>query len=154
MTSGQVDPHYPFHSRLLTTAEFGSSLLLQGATTKEALSSFLFPSSHSCFVNRGSRIEQLQDLFSTRRARVPTRPTDRLLLAKIRTAAAIFDNQLRRLRARLLNGKPNRKREKLHGSFEQADGSLTFGNCTKTLVVPRASESHVAILRASCIASE
>ena len=66
--------------------------------------------------------------------------TDRLLLAKIRTAAAIFDNQLRRLRARLLNGKPNRKREKLHGSFEQADGSLTFGNCTKTLVVPRASE--------------
>ena len=35
----------------------------------------LLHSSHSCFVNRGSRIEQLQDLFSTRRARVPTRPT-------------------------------------------------------------------------------
>ena len=43
MTSGQVDPHYPFHSRLLTTAEFGSSLLLQGATTKEALSASLSP---------------------------------------------------------------------------------------------------------------
>ena len=94
----------------------------------------------SFLLRQQSRIEQLQDLFSTRRARVPTRPTDRLLLAKIRTAAAIFDNQLRRLRARLLNGKPNRKREKLHGSFFRTGGSLTFGNCTKTLVVPRASE--------------
>ena len=53
----------------------------------------------SFLLRQQSRIEQLQDLFSTRRARVPTRPTDRLLLAKIRTAAAIFDNQLRRLRA-------------------------------------------------------
>ena len=100
------------------------------------------PSSHFCFVNRGSRIEQLQDLFSTRRARVPTRPTDRLLLAKIRTAAAIFDNQLRRLRASAVAEwqAEQEKRERLHGSFEQADGSLTFGNCTKTLVMPRASE--------------
>ena len=136
MTSGQVDPHYPFHSRLLTTTtKFGSSLLLQGARPRMRPFQLPFPLlSFLLRQQRGSRIEQLQDLFSMRRARVPTRPTDRLLLAKIRTAAAIFDNQLRQLRARLLNGKPNRKREKLHGSFQQAGGSLTFGNCTKRLV--------------------
>ena len=55
MTSGQVDPHYPFHSRLLTTAEFGSSLLLQGATTKEALSASISPPPLLSFLLRQQR---------------------------------------------------------------------------------------------------